>query len=141
MSIFQILEFRPRTTLGQSLEQLSIDQDGLVWLVVVYRVGNFLDRNFSKLPLLYETINTFHHSLYCIFFSSQGCSGKPGWSWDYFCLRIIFQVYTLYEEVLIQTQFQCFFSLFSFLFLLSQLAKNHPIQFLIVTLNIFMGAY
>lgn len=67
MSIFQILEFRPKTTLGQSLEQFSIDQDGLVWLVVVYRVElamsdlrqledmNFLDRNFSKLPLLYET--------------------------------------------------------------------------------------
>lgn len=67
MSIFQILEFRSKTTLGQSLEQLSVDQDGLVWLVVDYRVGpvvsdlrqledmNFLDRNFSKLPLLYKT--------------------------------------------------------------------------------------
>ena len=55
MSIFQILEIRLKTTLGQSLEQLSIDQDSLVWLIVVYQVGNFLDRNFSKLPLLYET--------------------------------------------------------------------------------------
>lgn len=67
MSIFQILEFRPKTTLGSSLEQLSVDQDGLVWLVVDYRAVsiasdlrqledmNFLDRNFSKLPLLYET--------------------------------------------------------------------------------------
>ena len=55
MSIFQILEFRPKTTLGQSLEQLSVDQDRLVWLVVFYRAMNFLDRNFSKLPLLYET--------------------------------------------------------------------------------------
>lgn len=55
MSIFQILEFRSKTTLGQSLEQLSVDQDGLVWLVVVISVGNFLERNFSKLPLLYET--------------------------------------------------------------------------------------
>lgn len=55
MSIFQILEFRPKTTLGQSLEQLSVDQDGLGELVVVYRVGYFPDRNFSKLPLLHET--------------------------------------------------------------------------------------
>lgn len=55
MSIFQILEFRSKTTLGQSLEQLGVDQDGLVQLVVVYRVMNFLERIFSKLPLLYET--------------------------------------------------------------------------------------
>nr|DAR02594.1 MAG TPA: hypothetical protein [Caudoviricetes sp.] len=39
----------------------------------------------------------------CCYYFSQGCSGRLGWSWEYFCLRIIFQDYTLYEEVLIQT--------------------------------------
>lgn len=41
MSIFQILQIRLKTTLGSSLEQLNVDQDGLVQLVVVYREETF----------------------------------------------------------------------------------------------------
>nr|DAR92414.1 MAG TPA: hypothetical protein [Caudoviricetes sp.] len=48
---------------------------------------------------------------------SQGCSGKPGWSWEYFCLRIIFQDYTLYEEVLIQFSFNASSHCFRFVFI------------------------
>ena len=42
---------------------------------------NFLGRNFSKLPLLYETINKFHHSLYCFSLLLLFFSGLLGETW------------------------------------------------------------
>lgn len=119
---FQILELRLKFTLGQSIEQLSVDQDGLgelVWLVVVCRVGIFLDRNFSKLPLLYETINKFHHSLYfcSYYYYLRAARGNLGGLGSIFCLRIIFQDCTLYEEVLIQLSFNASSHCFRFVFI------------------------
>ena len=52
---FQILEFRSKTTLGQPLEYLSVDQVRIRLVSSGLQRGNFLDRNFSELPLLYET--------------------------------------------------------------------------------------
>nr|DAO83447.1 MAG TPA: hypothetical protein [Caudoviricetes sp.] len=70
---------------------------------------------------MYETINTFRIVIFFLFCSyyyfSQGCSGRLGWSWEYFCLRIIFQVYTLYEEVLIQLSFNVSSHCFRFVFI------------------------
>lgn len=61
-----------------------------------YRVGNFLDRNFSKLPLLYETINTFRIVIFFFFVliiiflrAARGDSGGLG---SIFALELFFKI-------------------------------------------------
>ena len=72
---------------------------------MVYRAGpnvsdsrqledmNFLDRNFSKLPLLYETINMFHHSLYfCSYYYLRAARGNLGGLGTIFALELFFKI-------------------------------------------------
>lgn len=54
---------------------------------------NFLERNFSKLPLLYETINKFHHSLYfcSYYYYLRAARGNLGGLGIIFALELFFK--------------------------------------------------
>ena len=55
---------------------------------------NFLDRNFSKLLLLYETINKFHHSLYfcSYYYYLRAARGNLGGLGSIFALELFFKI-------------------------------------------------
>lgn len=57
-----------------------------------YRVGNFLDRNFSKLPLLYETINTFLILFIVFSFLLRAARGNLGGLGIIFALELFFKI-------------------------------------------------
>lgn len=116
MSIFQILEFRSKTTLGQSLEQLSVDQDGLVQIVVVYRGETFqieiflsylscMKRNMKPSKIIKRRKQWQQLQLVVLLVVLVG-SGRPGSADRIYAVPFFYMYYTVMVKHLLPRTYQ-----------------------------------